>query len=196
MTPICPSVTRWTAHDRACKNFCDAFKQIVSALATCVNKRKGPDSVGIFVEITSLKFLATILMLCDVFAGVQLLNVALLKSDESLVLANIPVYLEKTISFLEKFKCANKKPFFIKLNFNKLFDFSKEAMTSLPPSSLIGSFQQLFEWEQFETYVYMPFLVAFMNEVEAVFPQLDFWMVFNILDPRAFPEVLDLLIFI
>ena len=42
----------------------------------------------------------------------------------------------------------------------------------------------------------MPFLVAFMNEVEAAFPQLDFWMAFNILDPRAFPEALDLLIFI
>ena len=69
-------------------------------------------------------------------------------------------------------------------------------MTSLPPISLIGSFQQLFEWEQFETCVYTPFLVAFMNEVEAAFSQLDFWMVFNILDPRAFPEALDLLIFI
>ena len=72
----------------------------------------------------------------------------------------------------------------------------KEAMTSLPPISLIGSFQQLFAWEQFETCVYMPFLVAFMNEVEVAFSQLDFWMVFNILDPRAFPEALDLLIFI
>ena len=74
-----------------------------------------------------------------------------------------------------------------------MFDFSKEAITLLPPSFLIGSFQQLFEWEQFEANVYLPFLVAFMNEVEAVFPQLDFWMAFNILDPRAFPDALDLL---
>ena len=29
VTPICPSVTRWTAHDRACKNLCDGFKQSV-----------------------------------------------------------------------------------------------------------------------------------------------------------------------
>ena len=32
-----------------------------------------------------------------------------------------------------------------------------------------------------------------MKEVEAAFSQLDFWMEFNILDPRALPEELNLL---
>ena len=61
VTPICPLVTRWTAHDRACKNLCDGLKQIVSALATCISERKKPDAVGIFAKITSSKFLAIIL---------------------------------------------------------------------------------------------------------------------------------------
>ena len=113
----------------------DGFKQIVLALATCVNKRKEPDALGIFVEITSPKFLATILMLCDIFTGVQPLNLALQKSGESLILDDIPVYLDKTMSFLEKLMSANKRPFFTKPNFNNLFNFSKEAMASLPPSS-------------------------------------------------------------
>ena len=49
----------------------------MSALATYVNERKEPDALGIFVEIASPKFLATILMVCDLFAGVQPLNLAL-----------------------------------------------------------------------------------------------------------------------
>ena len=132
-------------------------------------------------------------MLHDAFAGAQPLNLPLQKSGESLVLADIPVYLDKTMSFLEKLKCAYKRPFFAKENFNKLFNFSKEAMASLPPSSCTQSNYQLFEWEQLETNVYMSFLDAFMKEVEAEFTQLDFWMAFKILDPRALPEQLDLL---
>ena len=49
----------------------------MSALATFVNERKEPDALGIFVEIASPKFLVTILMVCDLFAGVQPLNLAL-----------------------------------------------------------------------------------------------------------------------
>ena len=77
VTPICSSVTKWTTHDQAYKNICNGFKQIVSALATCVNERKEPDALGIFVEITSPKFLATILILRDIFARVQPLNLTL-----------------------------------------------------------------------------------------------------------------------
>ena len=55
VTQICPSVTRWAIHDRASKNLYDSFKQIVPALATCVNKRKEPDALGIFMKVTSPK---------------------------------------------------------------------------------------------------------------------------------------------
>ena len=102
------AVTRWMAHDLACRNLCDGFKQIVSTLTTCVSKRKEPDALGIFLKIASPRFLATILMLHDVFAGVQPLNLVLQKSGESLILADIPVYLDKTMSFLEKLKSANR----------------------------------------------------------------------------------------
>ena len=86
VTQICPSVTRWTPNNLACKNLCDGLKQTVSALATCVNERKKTDALGISVEITSSKFCSTILMLRDVYAGVQPLNLALHKIGESLVL--------------------------------------------------------------------------------------------------------------
>ena len=107
-------------------------------------------------------------MLRDIFARVQSLNLALQKSGESLVLADIAVYLDKTMSFLEKLKSVNRRLFFAKPNFNN-FNFSKEAMASLLPSSCTQWNQQLFEWKQFEANVYMPFLDVFIKEVEAVF---------------------------
>ena len=73
-------------------------------------------------------------MLRDLLAGVQPLNLVLQKSGESLVLADIPVCLDKTISFLENLKSANKTRFFTKPNFNKLFHFSKEEI----PPPIIG----------------------------------------------------------
>ena len=108
-------------------------------------------------------------MLRDIFARVQPLNLVLQKSGESLVLADIAVYLDKTMRFLEKLKTVNRRLFFAKQNLNNLFNFSKEAMASLPPSSCTQWNQQLFEWKQFEANVYMPFLDVFMKEVEAVF---------------------------
>ena len=177
-------------HDQACKNLC---KQIVSALATCGNLRKEPDACGIFVAITCPKFLATILMLCGIFAGVQPLNLALQKSSELLVLADIPLYLDKTMSFLEKLKSTSKRPFSKKQISIICLIFFKEAMASYPPSSCTQSNQQFFEWEQFETNAYMSFLNAFMKEAEAALSQLDLWMIFNKLDPRALSKDLDLI---
>ena len=87
------------------------------ALATCVNERKEPDALGIFVEITSPKFLATILMLYDIFAGVQPLNLALQKSGESLILDYIPVYLDKTMSFFGKVNVCKQKTILHKTKF-------------------------------------------------------------------------------
>ena len=66
-------------------------------------------------------------------------------------------------------------------------------MASYPPSSCTQSNQQFFEWEQFETNAYMSFLNAFMKEAEAALSQLDLWMIFNKLDPRALSKDLDLI---
>ena len=93
----------------------------MSALARSVNERKEPDALGIFVEITSPS---------KVFAGVQPWSLALQKSGESLVLADIPVYLDKSVFFLEKLKSESKQSFFTKSNFNKLFDLSRSNGTT------------------------------------------------------------------
>ena len=59
----------------------------------------------------------------DIFAKVQSLNLALQKSGESLVLADIAVYLDKTMSFFGKVKVCKQKTFLRKTKFQQLVQF-------------------------------------------------------------------------
>ena len=63
----------------------------------------------------------------DIFARVQSLNLALQKSGESLVLANIAVYLDKTMSFFGKVKVCKQKTFLRKTKFQQLVQFFQRS---------------------------------------------------------------------
>ena len=113
VVPVCPSITRWTAHDRVCKSICNGYKQYLAALSVCVNEQIEPDAMGIFEQLSSPQFISTILVLRDVFTVVQQLKLVLQKSVASLCLADIPVYLYKSYSSLEKLKsCKESRPHF------------------------------------------------------------------------------------
>ena len=47
-------------------------------------ERKEPEALGLFTEIKDEEFTATILMLCNVFDAVQLLNLVLQKGNGSM----------------------------------------------------------------------------------------------------------------
>ena len=186
ITPVCPSVTRWTAHDRACKSLCDGFQQNLAALSVCVNERKEPDALGVFNEITSPRFMATILMLRDVFSAVQPLNLTLQKGHGSLCLADLPFYLERTLNSLEKLISTPNRHHFTKENHDKMLEKSITQTESLPPSSRTRS--RPFDFDEFEAEVFLPFVNRFSEEVKEAFKQLDFWLSFVVFDPRKLPE--------
>ena len=48
VTPVCPSTTRWTVHDCACKSLCKGYKQFSHTLGLCVNEHGEPEVTGIF----------------------------------------------------------------------------------------------------------------------------------------------------
>ena len=96
IVPVCPSVTGWTAHDRACKNLHDGYKQLLSALTVRLNERKEPKALGSFTEIKDEEFTATILMLREVTDTVLPLNFVLQKDDGLLCLPD-PIYLNKAL---------------------------------------------------------------------------------------------------
>ena len=67
IVPVCPSVARWTAHERACQTFFKGYRHFLHALAVCYNERKEAEALGLFVQATSQETIATVLMLMEVF---------------------------------------------------------------------------------------------------------------------------------
>ena len=96
IVPVCPSVTGWTAHDTACKNLHNGYKQLLSALPVRLNERKEPKALGSFTEIKDEEFTATILMLREVTDTVLPLNFVLQK-DDGLLCLPYPIYLNKAL---------------------------------------------------------------------------------------------------
>ena len=54
VVPVCPSVTRWTAHERACRTFFKGYRHFLSALSVCCYERKEAEPLGLFIQATSL----------------------------------------------------------------------------------------------------------------------------------------------
>ena len=104
-----------------------------------------------------------------------------------------PIIFRQNHVFLGKAKVYKQKTILKKKNFNNLFNFFQRSNGIISTSSCTQSNQQFFEWEQFEINAYMSFLNAFMKEAEAALSQLDLWMIFNKLDPRALSKDLDLI---
>ena len=48
IVPVTPSITQWTAHERACTIVNKEYHQFVSALVTCYNERKELEALGLF----------------------------------------------------------------------------------------------------------------------------------------------------
>ena len=99
--PICLHFTRWTAHGRACKAVYDGYQQLLVALSVALNERREPEAMGLFAALAE-EFLATLLLLRDIFDAIAPLNLALQESNESLCLSNVKTYIGKTQDALKK----------------------------------------------------------------------------------------------
>ena len=130
---VCPSVTGWTAHDRACKNLYNGYKQFLSALPVRLNERKEPKALGLFTEIKDEEFTATILMLREVTNTVLPLNFVLQKDHGPLCLPDL-IYLNKVLLALEKLHDENKSVWFNRKKFLEMQTTADEQTLSLLPS--------------------------------------------------------------
>ena len=100
VVPVAPSVTRWTAHECACKSVIKGYRQFVSSLTTCYNERGEPEAVGLLVQLCKPMILSKMLMLLEVFECTGPLGLLLQKGNGTLCLADIPTYFELTKSRL------------------------------------------------------------------------------------------------
>ena len=65
--PVCPSVTRWQAHKRACETSHLHFENFLDALSISYAKQKEAEALG----LSSCQTIATSLMLPDVFKSIK-----------------------------------------------------------------------------------------------------------------------------
>ena len=86
---ICPSVTRWTAHERCCKSIWKGYRQFFSSLVLLYTERREPEALGLLIQLSSPEILCTVLMLMEVFEHTGPLGLVLQKAD--LCLTDLPM---------------------------------------------------------------------------------------------------------
>ena len=185
VVPVCPSVTRWTAHERACLSVVRGYRQFVSSLVVCYNERREPEALGLLMQLCKPDIVATILMLLEVFKSTGPLNLILQKGDGSLCLAEIPALLEISIHQLSTSKDDRK--WLKEDTFLEMKNVAEEEIVNLPVASRLRE-SVVFDWSTFESKIFFPFVDEFILEIQEAFKQLEFWVKFSIFDPRNLPD--------
>ena len=102
--PICPSVTQWQAHERACERFHLHFENFLDVLSTSYAKRKEAEALGLFIQGSSCQTIATNLMLLDVFKSIKLLILFFETSKGACSVSDANTYYGLLSSKFEKLK--------------------------------------------------------------------------------------------
>ena len=182
--PICPSITRWQAHECACETSHLHFENFLDALSTSYAKQKEAEAIGLFIQGSSCQTIATNLMLLDVFKSIKSLILFFQTSKGACSVSDANTYCELCLQRLNELKeepnnCNSE-------NFNRLKLTADDKTLTMPPSAQVRS--QEFDFKHFIDYVFTTFIDAFVKEMIDAFSQLKFWSVFDIFDPRKLPQ--------
>ena len=184
VTAVCPSETRWTSHERACKAFYKGYKQFLDALAVCYNERKESEALGLFILAVTPEIIATVLMLLEVLNCIRPLILFLQKGQDSLCLSEAQTVVDLTILNLKN--AVHKKIYFKEEQFNQMYLQATEQVLSLLPSTNLR--REPFDFVSFQNNTYAKFISAFKDELQKAFEQMHFWKCFSVFDPRGLPE--------
>ena len=182
--PICPSVTRWQAHKRACETFHLHFENFLDALSTSYATRKEAEALGLFIQGSSCQTIATNLMLLDVFKSIKPLILFFQTSKGVCSVSNANTYCKLCFQSFNELK--EKSNYCNSENFNCLKQTARVKTLTMPPSAQVCS--QEFDFKHFIDHVFTKFIDAFVKEMIDAFSQLKFWSVFDIFDPRKLPQ--------
>ena len=182
--PICPSVTRWQAHERACETFHLHFENFLDGLSTSYAKRKEAEALGLFIQGSYCQTIATNLMLLDVFKSIKPLILFFQTSKGACNVSDANTYYELCLQSLNELK--EESNYCNSENFNCLKQTVDDKTLTMPPSAQIRS--QESDFQHFIDHVFTKFINAFVNKMIDTFSQLKFWSVFDIFDPRKLPQ--------
>ena len=93
------SETSCTSNDRVWKTFHKGYKQFLDALATCSNRHKESEALGLLI---TLKIITTVLMLLEVFNYIRPLILFLQKGQDSLSISQAQTVVGLTLLILKK----------------------------------------------------------------------------------------------
>ena len=178
---ICPTATRWQAHEHACETFHLHFQNFLDALSTSYAKRKEAEALGLFIQGSSCQTIPTNLMLLDVFKSIKLLILCFQTSKGVCSASNANTYYELCLQSLNELK--EKSNYCNSENFNHLKQTANDKTLTTPHSAQVHS--QEYDFEHLINHVFTKFIDAFPNEMTDAFLQLKFWSVFDIFDPKT-----------
>ena len=151
---------------RVCKGLYEGYQAQIGALTVCYNEKMEPEALGIFMAITSEIFIASLLMLHDVFEAIAPLNLVLQTGNEQLCLTDVKTYVHLTRSKLENW--------FKEENFDGKVCKVQQQTLSLPSSARLRSADTSFGWEHDATDVFKKFPSAFIVQLDVAFEQIEF----------------------
>ena len=171
--PVCPSTTRWTAHDRACMVVFKNFQAILQALSTFYNERREAEVLGLFIQAVSPCNISTILMLLEAFSTITPLILCLQKSQDKICLADIPNHLETSSLKLNDVRTMKEtSKFLTEQNFRELVQIAEEQTSSLPTASCLRA--EEFDFTEFLEELFPKFIGDFQAELNEAFAQIQF----------------------
>ena len=62
VVPVCPNVTHWTEHERACLTLFKGYGPFLHALTVCYKEGREEEALGLFIGAISQQTNATILI--------------------------------------------------------------------------------------------------------------------------------------
>ena len=124
-------------------------------------------------------------MLMEMFEHTGPLGLVLQKAD--LCLTDLPMFVEMTVTQLQKIKEPASRKWFSLSKYDQLKKIADEEITSLPISARLRTGSANFSFNNFQVQTYYPFVDSFIEEINEAFKQLDFWYRLRILDHRNLP---------
>ena len=190
VVPVCPSTTRWTAHDRACMVVIKNLQATLQALSTCYNERKEAEALGLFIQAVSPYNISTILMLLEVLSAITPLTLCLQKSQNKICLADIPNHLETSSLKLNDVRTMTEtRKFLTEQNFRELVQIAEEQTSSLPTTNRLRA--EKFDFTEFSEELLPKFIGDFQAELNEAFVQIQFWKSFSVFDLQNLPRKLS-----
>ena len=121
------------------------YKAFLITLSTCYNERNEAEALGLFLQATEKEYLATILMLSEVFTAIRPLVFILQRSQTRINISDIPSIVDAARQRLGLILTnEDARTVFNVTKFNEMIDIMEDITLSFPGNIIILLFLLIF----------------------------------------------------